>query len=136
MAIDGVFVDSSVWIDFFADKDVPHVAHLDAALSRLPIVTGDVVLTELLQGLGNDAEADRVLRILRSRCRIYHVVGEHNAIAAAALYRHLRRQGTTVRKTVDLWIAAWCIQNRVPLLHNDRDFTRVADGGMGLDNYP
>ena len=34
----------------------------------------------------------------------------------------LRRRGITVRKTIDLLIGTWCIENRASLLHNDSDF--------------
>lgn len=40
----------------------------------------------------------------------------------AANYRTLRARGVTVRETIDLLIATWCIEHNVPLLHRDRDF--------------
>jgi predicted nucleic acid-binding protein len=42
--------------------------------------------------------------------------------AGARNYRFLRRRGITVRKTIDLLIGTWCIENRASLLHNDSDF--------------
>jgi predicted nucleic acid-binding protein len=50
------------------------------------------------------------------------MVGVPNALAAAANYRALRRKGVTVRGTIDCLIATFCIENSLPLLHNDRDF--------------
>jgi predicted nucleic acid-binding protein len=50
------------------------------------------------------------------------MVGEAIAVAAARNYRSLRKRGVTVRKTIDLLIGTWCIENRRPLLHDDRDF--------------
>jgi len=127
-----VFVDTSVWIDFLAGREVPHVAALQRAIGRTPLDLGDLVLTEILQGVRDDSEADRVLGLLRNRCRVMEIIGEHNAILAGTLNRDLRHRGVTIRKTVDLWIATWCIANRVPLLHNDRDFARIAESGSGL----
>jgi len=44
------------------------------------------------------------------------------AIAAAANYRLLRAMGLTVRKTIDVLIATFCIISNHTLLHSDRDF--------------
>jgi hypothetical protein len=54
--------------------------------------------------------------------RPYASGGDAIAVAAAANFRSLRRRGITVRKTIDLLIGTWCIENRRPLLHNDSDF--------------
>lgn len=56
------------------------------------------------------------------RFQIVPIVGEAIAVAAARNYRLLRSRGVTVRKTIDLLIGTWCIVNRRPLLHDDRDF--------------
>ena len=48
--------------------------------------------------------------------------GKDIAIQAANNYRKLRKQGITVRKTIDVIIATFCVENRFPLIHNDRDF--------------
>ena len=44
------------------------------------------------------------------------------ALKSAANFRALRKRGVTVRKTVDTIIATYCIENRLPLLHSDKDF--------------
>jgi predicted nucleic acid-binding protein len=61
--------------------------------------------------------------------------GREVALAAADGYRLLRRRGITVRKTIDMIIAAWCIRNNVPLLHSDRDFD-VIERELGLVVWP
>jgi len=50
------------------------------------------------------------------------LVGESIARQSAFHYRQLRRQGITVRKTIDCLIATWCIRHRMALLHADQDF--------------
>jgi predicted nucleic acid-binding protein len=40
-----------------------------------------------------------------------------------------------VRKTIDLLIGTWCIENRSPLLHDDRDFHPMARY-LGLIEVP
>jgi predicted nucleic acid-binding protein len=54
------------------------------------------------------------------------MAGDAIAIAAARNFRSLRRRGITIRKTIDLLIGTWCIENRTPLLHNDSDFRPMA----------
>ena len=44
----------------------------------------------------------------------------------ASIYRACRKQGLTVRKTVDCLIAAVCLRVDAELYHNDRDFDAIA----------
>lgn len=37
-------------------------------------------------------------------------------------YRALRQRGITIRKTIDCFIATYCIHTGMGLLHTDRDF--------------
>jgi predicted nucleic acid-binding protein len=47
-------------------------------------------------------------------------------VRAAELYRKLRKQGITIRKTNDCIIVATALEHRCQLLHNDKDFTPIA----------
>lgn len=120
-----IVVDSSVWIDFLNGRNVPHVRRLHTLLGVEEIVVGDLMLCEVLQGLGSERAAQEVETLLR-RFEIVPMAGEAIAIAAAGNFRSLRRRGVTVRKTIDLLIGTWCIHNRGPLLHNDSDFRPMA----------
>jgi len=62
---------------------------------------------------------------------VFQTGGAGNAIAAAANYRKLRQSGYTVRKTIDCWIATFCLLTRNQLLHRDRDFD-VFEKVLGL----
>jgi predicted nucleic acid-binding protein len=120
-----IVVDSTVWIDLLNGRDEAHVHRLLSLLGEIEIIVGDLMLCEVLQGL----EAERAAREVESLLRCFDIVpmgGEANAIAAARNYRTLRRRGITIRKTIDLLIGTWCIENRRPLLHNDRDFRAMA----------
>jgi predicted nucleic acid-binding protein len=50
------------------------------------------------------------------------MVGREVALRSAGNFRFLRRRGITVRKTMDVLIATFCILNDHVLLHRDRDF--------------
>ncbi|MGB7101039.1 MAG: PIN domain nuclease [Xanthobacteraceae bacterium] len=120
-----IVVDSSVWIDFLNGRHLAHVRKLRTRLGTEEIVIGDLMLCEVLQGLENEAAARAVEDFLR-RFDIVSMAGDAIAVVAARNFRYLRRRGVTVRKTIDLLIGTWCIENRVPLLHNDRDFVPMA----------
>jgi predicted nucleic acid-binding protein len=120
-----IVVDSSVWIDFLNDRDSLQVRRLLALLGSEEIMVGDLMLCEILQGLESEPAASEVETLMR-HFDIVPMAGEAIAIAAARNFRSLRRRGITIRKTIDLLIGTWCIENRMPLLHNDRDFRPMA----------
>lgn len=129
-----IAVDTSVWIDFFNGRDTSHVRRLNALLGTEEVVVGDLMLCEVLQGLNSEQTARLVEGVLR-RFDIVPMAGETIAIAAASNFRSLRRRGITVRKTIDLLIGTWCIENRMALLHNDNDFRPMARH-LGLIEVP
>jgi predicted nucleic acid-binding protein len=116
-----IFVDSSVWIDFLRDVNSPSVVALDALIGRQVIATGDLVLTEVLQGTDSERAFQTALMVLQT-VEIVDVGGADVAIQASRNYRLLRAKGITIRKTIDTLIATRCIMDGHELLHSDRDF--------------
>ncbi|GIL03242.1 MAG: ribonuclease VapC [Alphaproteobacteria bacterium] len=125
-----ILADTSAWIDFFANRDLAHVHALKENLIEGRAVVGDLVLVEVLQGFRNPGDLQRAERAL-VELPTETLCGAAIAPKAAANYRRLRRRGITVRGTIDVIIATWCIENRVALLHNDRDF-EVFERELGL----
>ena len=115
------FVDSSVWIDYFRGTASPQTDHLDALLGREPVVVGDLVLAEVLQGFTSERDFNQALRLFGS-LDVIEVAGRDAAILAARNFRRLRELGATVRKAIDILIATRCIEDGLPLLYGDRDF--------------
>jgi len=120
-----IAVDTSVWIDFLNGRNAAHVQQLRAILGAEEVIVGDLMLCEVLQGLESERMAQEVEALLR-RFEIVPMAGDAIAVAAAHNFRSLRRRGITMRKTIDLLIGTWCIENRAPLLHNDSDFRPMA----------
>jgi predicted nucleic acid-binding protein len=120
-----IVVDSSVWIDFLKGRNASHVQRLRALLGASEIIVGDLMLCEVLQGLDSERAAFEVEGLLR-RFNVVPMAGDAIAVLAARNFRSLRRRGITVRKTIDLLIGTWCIENGIPLLHNDSDFHPMA----------
>ncbi len=116
-----VIVDTTVWIDLFRDAKTEQVDLLERVVRRGDAALGDLIVSEVLQGVDDDKEFRRLKRHF-SDFRIYPMIGRQNAIQSALNYRTLRAKGITIRKTVDCWIATSCINRKFPLLHNDRDF--------------
>ena len=116
-----IVADTSVWIDYVKGIDAPHTNILDYELIYNRVVTGDIIMVEFLQGFKSDREyliAKQIMENLEYR----DFLGKEIAIQAANNDRKLRKQGFTVRKTIDVIIATFCIENGFPLIHNDRDF--------------
>ena len=116
-----ILVDSSVWIDYFRGIAAPQAARLDSMLGIEPIATGDLILTEVLQGFVSDRDFAQARKLLTSLA-IVDLAGKTVAIKAAENFRALRSLGISVRKKIDTVIATHCIENRLPLLYSDRDF--------------
>ena len=120
-----ILVDTSVWIDFFRADDLPHVQRLETFIEQgEEISLCGVILTEILQGIRDDSAFHRTrahlgfLPLLPMTDEVF--------IEAAQIYRTLRAKGITVRKPVDCMIAATALAYNTRLLHNDRDFTAIA----------
>lgn len=122
-----IVVDTSVWIDFFAGRPTPQVAYLTTSLEDgdQELALTDIILTEILQGLGTDRDVRRVDDHM-STFEVLRLRDLADFRRAAALYRSARRRGVTIRRTSDCLIAAVCVRDQLPLLHADVDFDRLA----------
>ena len=120
-----ILVDTSVWIDFFAGRDLPNVAKLEQSiLDNEDLALSGIILTEILQGIPDDTTYRRVRRYLS--VLIMLPMPDSVFVRAADIYRKLRKQGITIRKTNDCIIAATALEHRCQLLHNDKDFRPIA----------
>ena len=116
-----IFLDSTVLIDYFNGKNNWQVDVLDSILGNELVVIGDYVLTEVLQGFRREEEYRKAKTILLS-FPCFDIGGKEIALQSAKNYRALRRKGITIRKTIDTMIATFCIENKLTLLHSDKDF--------------
>jgi predicted nucleic acid-binding protein len=114
-------VDSTVWIDYFNGLENPQTDYLDSILDKTPILIGDLILAEVLQGFRRDPDFEKARRTLGKFLQV-EMVSPALALQSARNYRLLRQKGVTVRKTIDSLIATYCIENDHELLHNDSDF--------------
>ncbi|MGD9369018.1 MAG: PIN domain nuclease [Desulfobacteraceae bacterium] len=120
-----ILVDTSVWIDYFNGNPTWQTDLLECYLSNEPIVMGDLILTEILQGFRSDRDYKTAKSFLNA-LPFRQMGGYHVAIRSAQNYRQLRKGGITVRKTIDVIIATFCMLEGLALLHDDRDFEPIA----------
>lgn len=116
-----IFVDSSVWVDYFNGTQSAETDYLDSLLGKEPVGLGDVVLLEVLQGFRSDQDY-KTAKDLLTALTVFTLGGQEMAIKSADNFRLLRKKGITVRKTIDVLIATFCISKNLPLLHSDKDF--------------
>ncbi len=119
-----IVVDTTVWADWFNGRETVEVRRLDQALADEEAGLTPMILTEVLQGFRADSDFDRARAVLMRLPVLELDVDGH--VAAAGLFRRLRRRGVTVRGAVDCVIAETCIVAGAELLTGDRDFTAIA----------
>ena len=116
-----ILVDSSVWIDYFNGRDTAQTDKLDELLGVELLGIGDIILTEVLQGFRADRDYRTAKQALTS-LTVFNMLGLEIAIKSADNFRILRKQGITIRKTNDVIIATFCLENDHSLLFSDKDF--------------
>lgn len=116
-----VIVDTTVWVDYLNGVASPQTEWLDRELDRQRLGLTDLILSEVLQGVHDERAAAEARRELL-KFEVFTTGGVALAVAAARNYRALRARGRTVRRTIDCWIATYCLLNHHSLLHNDSDF--------------
>lgn len=121
-----ILVDTTVWVDFFRGTD----SRVNRALHRLIEDEDDLCLTslnltEILQGIRHDAFFEETKRSLLD-FPLFEPEGLSTYLHAADIYRTCRQRGKTIRSTIDCLIAVIAIEYKLTLIHNNRDFARIA----------
>jgi predicted nucleic acid-binding protein len=116
-----ILVDSSVWIDYFNGTTTMASEKLDSLLGIRPICTGDLILIEVLQGFKSDSDFTTA-KSLMGALPVHNMAGNEMSLKSVDNVRLLRKKGITTRKTIDILIATYCIENQLILLHSDKDF--------------
>ena len=121
-----ILVDTSVWIDFFAGRELPHVTMLEQlTVDNQDLALCGIILTEILQGISTDATYRKIRRNLSPLVML--PMHDSVFVRAADIYRSLRKRGITIRRTNDCIIAATALEHEARLLHNDRDFEPIEE---------
>lgn len=116
-----ILVDTSVWIDYLNGTPTRHSDALDLAIVEGIVAMGDLIFLEILQGIRDDREYRTTKQSLKTLDQL-ELFGKGMSEKCAENCRALRKKGITIRKTTDVIIATYCIEQKLPLLFTDRDF--------------
>ena len=121
-----ILVDSTVWIDLLRNCETVPVIRLRKLLDAGEATVAPVIVQELAQGATDAAGFAK----LHSYFTVIPISGAENSlelhVAAGRLYARARWQGVTPRSPHDCLIAVTAIHQRIPLLHDDRDFEQLS----------
>lgn len=122
-----ILVDSSVLIDFFKGRKSKGALKLKKIIVQgIPFGITSFIYQEVLQGAKNEKEFDELKDYLSTQLFYEPKDSIKSYEAAAKIYYTLRRDGKTVRSTIDCLIAQIVKENNLVLLHNDKDFDTLA----------
>ena len=121
-----IVVDTAVWALYFNGAENAHARRLDRALvDEEDLGVLPIVVTEVLQGFRTARGFSQARDLLLGLPLLIPSIETH--VAAAALFRRLRKRGITIRGAVDCIIAQTCLDCGAELLSPDADFGRIAD---------
>lgn len=118
-----LLADTSAWIEHLRGAESAVAYALLEAISRQEVIVIDPIILEVMAG-ARAAAVSRTQRVLESQ-HTAALSPRHDWLAAAAIYRMLRRHGISIRSQMDALIAAVAIRLDVEVLHSDRDFAAI-----------
>lgn len=131
-----VLVDTTVWLDFLRNRGTKPVARLKRLLQAGEAAIAPVILQELLQGASSPESFEKLRTHFTALPAIRPKSDTATHVAAAALYARCRWQGITPRSPHDCLIAQLCVEHKISLLHDDRDFESLARVESNLKLLP
>jgi predicted nucleic acid-binding protein len=121
-------VDTSVWIDYLSGTETEVTGRFTEILNRgYTVGLTSVVYQEVVQGVSSRREFEQTSEYLGSQT-FYHPrepIGSYRE--AARMYFDCRRAGITIRSSADCLIARVAIEHDLLVLHDDRDFEKIAE---------
>lgn len=121
----GILVDTSVWIDFFNNKDSVHSNLLTGFIKNdEKIFICPIIYQEILQGIKDDYKFEEIKNIILN----FNILDDNIMLItneAIDLYRNLIKKGITIRKSVDCLIASYALVNNLHLFFIDKDFENI-----------
>jgi len=130
-----ILVDTSVLIDLFKGNDNDVVRNFKEIIQQqVPFGISSVIYQEVLQGARTRKEYDSLNEYLSTQ-QFFNPKDHLSSYAGAAeIYYKCRKNGITIRSTIDCLIAQIALEHKLLLLHNDNDFTAMSTV-IGLRTY-
>jgi predicted nucleic acid-binding protein len=128
-----VLVETSVLIDYLkGQENQATVLFAEVIDLGIPFGISPYTYQEVLQGARNEREYRTLLEYLGTQSLYELPSGIDSFQQAARIYYEVRRQGFTVRSSIDVRIALTAIWYGLSLLHNDSDFDALSNCVEGL----
>ena len=116
-----VLIDSSIWINVLGKaKPQSYTQNLQEVIGGKDVVLTRFQQLEILQGCSTEKEWGKLSEYLDGQDYLETLPTTWQS--AARIFYDLRKKGLTVRSPIDCCIAQIAIEQRVLLIHNDRDF--------------
>jgi predicted nucleic acid-binding protein len=120
-------VDTSAWIEAFSKSPRPAgLALIQLRKQEARIFLTGVILQEILQGVRDEFTFQRYLTLLTAQQFVHPLDPVGTYAGAAQLYVQCRKRGITPRSPTDCLIAQLAIEHGLTLLHDDRDYEKIA----------
>ena len=131
-----ILVDTSVFIGYFKKTEGVPYEKMDYIIDAdIPYGICNYIYQELLQGSRNEQEFGLLKEYLDTLPFYDLKYGKRSFENAASMYIKCRKNGITIRSTLDLIIAETSIENDLYLLHDDIDFANIAKIDKRLKIY-
>lgn len=123
-----VLVDTSVLINFFKGNSNKAVEKLNLIIEQnIPFGISPFTYLELLQGSKTENEFALLDEYLSTQI-FYHLKHNIKSYSEAAKIRiKCNKKGITINSTIDFLIVQTVLDNNLFLLHNDKDFDKIAE---------
>lgn len=120
-------IDTSIWVAYLRQEESVGVSYLKNILEKRRLFgISSSIYQEILQGASSAKDLLRLTEYFSTQ-HFYHPLDSIKSYEGAAqLYFACRKQGITIRSTIDCLIAQIAIEHDLLLLHNDKDFEGIA----------
>ncbi|MEE8329355.1 MAG: PIN domain-containing protein [Thermodesulfovibrionia bacterium] len=117
-----VLIDTSIWIDYFKNKNLSLSRRVDDILSTADVYVPRIVIAELIQG----AKSDKEISVIEEFIGAFNIVDQQQDtwIRAGKLSNSLKKKGITVNLT-DCYIALIASENYCRIFTLDEHFKNI-----------
>jgi len=117
-----VLIDTSVWIDYFKNKNLSLSRRVDDILSTADVYVPRIVIAELIQG----AKSDKEISVIEEFIGAFNIVDQQQDtwIRAGKLSNSLKKKGISVNLT-DCYIALIATENYCRIFTLDEHFKNI-----------
>lgn len=119
---DKVLIDTSVWIDYFKNRDDNFSQRVDEILTFSDVYVPKVVIAELIQG----AKSEKEISVIEEFIEAFHIIDqtEDTWARAGRLSFSMKRKGISVH-LVDCYIAMLAVENNCKIFSLDEHFKDI-----------